>query len=326
MDKVATELHVRERDGRVERISVPDEGLTIGRKPPPFGASYCTANSSVSRLHCRLARFGDGWVIEDLGSVNGTGVNGELVEGSLPVRSGDTIVIGGREGLTAQLVEPPSRIERVRASYDAVADKYALDLADGMIARPIERGMLLAFSELVLALGDGVVGDLGCGPGHITKHLAHLGVRAIGVDISRAMIAHARSRFPAGDFRIASMIDLPIARGEWLGAVLLYATLHCNTEERARVLREAARVVCGDGYVLHGFYVSAPDQPAGSTYHLQRWFGLDVDLETYFVDVEDAAAEMDIAGFDVVSALVREPMLKTELPARRCYMLGRRRA
>src|SRR5439155_14661118 len=89
---VTTQLIVWERDGRVEKVRVPDEGLTIGRKPSPYGASYCTVNSAVSRLHCRLARLGDGWFIEDLGSQNGTNINGELAEGPTPLRAGDVIV------------------------------------------------------------------------------------------------------------------------------------------------------------------------------------------------------------------------------------------
>jgi hypothetical protein len=43
------------------------------------------------------------------------------------------------------------------------------------------------------------------------------------------------------------------------------------------------------------------------------------------VGIEDGAAEMDKAGFDVMAALVREPMHANELPARSCYMLGKRR-
>jgi hypothetical protein len=60
-------------------------------------------------------------------------------------------------------------------------------------------------------------------------------------------------------------------------------------------------------------------------YHLKEWFGYEVDLPTYFVGIEEAAGELDRAGFDVVAALIREPMWVTELPARRCYMLGKRR-
>jgi SAM-dependent methyltransferase len=347
---VAMELHVWEQDGRVERVRVPDEGLTIGRKPPPFGASYCTTNTAVSRLHCRLARLGEGWLVEDFNSANGTHVNGESVEGSMAVRIGDEILIGGKEhGLTAKLVEHArapaldyqtidqsdydeataiarwAPIEKIRTSYDIVAEKYANELADDMVARPLERGILLAFSELVLGLGDGLVGDVGCGPGHIAKHLAERGVRCVGFDVSVAMIAQARLKFPAGDFRVGSMLELPVPTATWLGAVALYSTLHCTKDERTQTYRELARAVQPGGYFLHGFYVSAPDQPSGSTYHLERWFGLKVDLPTYFVSIDDAAVEMDTGGFDVVAALVREPMMKTELPTRRCYMLGKRR-
>jgi len=357
---VATELHVWERDGRVERMRVPDEGLTIGRAPPAFGASYCTENVSVSRQHCRLARLGDGWFVEDLGSANGTKINGELADGPTPVRAGDVIVIGGLDnGLTAQLVEPPARaeprpdtierqsemtivddvperesetyvthwqpVDKIRTSYDVVAAKYSNELADDMLARPLERGLLVAFSELVRGPGDGTVGDVGCGPGLIAKFLTEHGLRMIGFDVSAAMIEQARVRFPAGDFRIGSMLELPVATGAWTGAVAMWSTLHCDADERSRFYKELARVVRTGGFVLHGFYVSAPDQPPGSIYHLQQWFGLKVDLPTFFVAIEDAAAEMDKGGFEVSAALVREPMHPNELPARRCYMLGKRR-
>ncbi|HUJ57514.1 MAG TPA: methyltransferase domain-containing protein [Kofleriaceae bacterium] len=361
---MATELHVREQDGRVECIPVPDEGLTIGRKPPPYGASYCTTNSSVSRLHCRLLRFGDGWLLEDLGSANGTDVNNELVEGSAPVRAGDVIVLGGREhGLTAQLVHiaelPPARdtlaemttldkelprasdleideqthftdwgpLDRVRTSYDLVAAKYASELAGDMLNRPLERAMLQALADLVRQLGRGTVGDVGCGPGHIAKYATdRLGLRIAGYDISAAMIAQARRAFPEGEFHVGSMAELPVGDGGWIGAIAMWALLHAAAEERAAIYRELARVIVPGGYLLNGFYVSGPDQPPGSTYHLEKWFGLKVDLPTYFVAIEDAAAEMDRGGFEVMAALVREPLHAKELPARRCYMLGRRHA
>lgn len=324
-----------ERDGRVQKVRVPDEGLTIGRKPPPYGASYCTTNSAVSRLHCRLARLGDGWFIEDLGSANGTLINGELAEGPTPLGADDVVLLGGDEqGLKLTLARPAfddaqthvaqwRPIEKVRSSYDIVAEKYATELADDMVARPLERGMLLAFGELVGALGDGVVGDIGCGPGHIAKHLATLGVRTVGIDVSAAMIEQAKHKFPAGEFRVGSMYELPVADDAWLGAVSLYATLHSNADERALTFRELHRAVVAGGYLLHSFYISAPDQPEGSVYHLQKWFGHQVDLHTYFVGIEAAAGELDDAGFEVLAALVREPMTTGELPARRCYMLGR---
>jgi SAM-dependent methyltransferase len=216
-------------------------------------------------------------------------------------------------------------IERVRSSYDAVAQAYSRDLADEILAKPIERGMLLAFSELVRTLGAGTCGDVGCGPGHMSKHLTQLGLTMHGIDISPAMIAEAREKFPNGRFELASMFDLPVARGGWIGAIARYATLHYGAAERARAFRELARVIQPGGYLLHGFYISAPDHDPGSIYHLGTWFGHKVELDVHFVGVEQAAEELDKWEFEVEAALVREPMTKTELPTRRCYMLAKRR-
>jgi pSer/pThr/pTyr-binding forkhead associated (FHA) protein len=49
---------------------------------------------SVSRLHAQLARDQDGWLLGDLGSHNGTRVNGWLVREPVPVRAGDVLQFG----------------------------------------------------------------------------------------------------------------------------------------------------------------------------------------------------------------------------------------
>jgi SAM-dependent methyltransferase len=259
------------------------------------------------------------------------------------VDDGKTIDESEDEATQFASVDP---LDKIRSSYDIVAERYALELADDMARRPIDRGMLLSFSELVhelagtpvtpvtpgVAAGSVVgrvdaplVGDVGCGPAHIAKHLTTLGLRVVGYDISVAMIKQARTKFPEGELFVASMYQLPVPTAAWSGAVSIWATLHCNQDERMRSFKEVHRVVKQGGYFLHSFYVSAPDQPEGSTYHLTKWFGYAVDLMTYFVGIEDAAAEMDRGGFDVMAALVREPISANELPARRCYMLGKRR-
>jgi diguanylate cyclase (GGDEF)-like protein len=49
---------------------------------------------SVSRQHARLVHRGDSVVLEDLGSTNGTYINGRLIEGAVALRSGDRFQVG----------------------------------------------------------------------------------------------------------------------------------------------------------------------------------------------------------------------------------------
>jgi FHA domain/Domain of unknown function (DUF1707) len=52
---------------------------------------------TVSRVHARLDRTADGWVLVDLGSTNGTRVNGWLVRDRVEVRAGDLVRFGETE-------------------------------------------------------------------------------------------------------------------------------------------------------------------------------------------------------------------------------------
>ena len=54
-------------------------------------------NLAVSRFHAVLKRAEDGYVLEDLGSENGTQVNGVRISGSVPIAAGDVIQLGKYE-------------------------------------------------------------------------------------------------------------------------------------------------------------------------------------------------------------------------------------
>ena len=71
----------------------PGSGVrfTIGRTRD---CDLCLTDLSVSRMHAQLVRREDGWLLSDLGSHNGTRVNGWLVREPVPVRAGDRVEFG----------------------------------------------------------------------------------------------------------------------------------------------------------------------------------------------------------------------------------------
>jgi len=71
----------------------PGSGVrfTIGRTRD---CDLCLTDLSVSRMHALLVRRPDGWVLSDLGSHNGTRLNGWLVREPVPVRAGDRVEFG----------------------------------------------------------------------------------------------------------------------------------------------------------------------------------------------------------------------------------------
>lgn len=73
----------------------PVEGtVTIGRSPEN---TVDLVDLRVSRKHARMLRTPDGVVVEDLGSTNGTTLNGEAVIGQARVVAGDLIGVGDTE-------------------------------------------------------------------------------------------------------------------------------------------------------------------------------------------------------------------------------------
>ncbi len=65
--------------------------FTIGRTRD---CDLCLTDLSVSRLHAELVRGHDGWLLNDLGSHNGTRLNGWLVRETVSVRAGDRLEFG----------------------------------------------------------------------------------------------------------------------------------------------------------------------------------------------------------------------------------------
>ena len=89
-------LDIRPADGDRFDIPVESDSVVIGRST---SADVSIADRFLSRRHARLYRDDDDWLIEDLGSRNGTLVNGARISAPTAVGPGDVI------GISASIVE-----------------------------------------------------------------------------------------------------------------------------------------------------------------------------------------------------------------------------
>jgi len=79
------------KDGSQKSFSLPSNVTVIGRR------NDCDLHiplMRVSRRHCQLNLNGETAKIRDLGSHNGTYLNGERIDGETPIKAGDYLQVG----------------------------------------------------------------------------------------------------------------------------------------------------------------------------------------------------------------------------------------
>jgi SAM-dependent methyltransferase len=213
-------------------------------------------------------------------------------------------------------VSEPAYLRTTRAAYDIVAVDYARLLGAELAGKPLDRAMLAAFAELVLAGGAGPVGDLGCGPGRVTAHLDSLGLSAFGIDLSPEMVAVARRTYPGLRFDEGSMTALDLPDGGLSGIVAWYSIIHTPLEGLPEVFAEFRRVLGPAGHLLLAFQVG------DERVRLEHAYGHDISLDAYRLSPGQVTDLLARAGFAVDSRLIREPVAPEKL--QQAYLLARK--
>src|SRR5579884_4145711 len=86
------ELQIFSPDGRNQVIELKGEKMSLGRSG---AADLCFADDAgLSRQHLEIERDGEGWAIRDLGSKNGTMLNGVRLTSRTALKPGDRIMAG----------------------------------------------------------------------------------------------------------------------------------------------------------------------------------------------------------------------------------------
>jgi SAM-dependent methyltransferase len=204
----------------------------------------------------------------------------------------------------------------LRASYDRVTEEYAAQFFGELAAKPLDRALLDAFAEL--ARGQGVVADLGCGPGQIGRYLHDRGLPVVGIDLSPAMVAAAQRLSPAIPFQQGSMLALDAEDAAWAAIVAFYSIIHIPPDELPRAFAEFARVLRPGGHALLAFHIGH------ERVHRDEWWGHNVSLDFQFYAPEQLEHLLTAAGFTIEARLVRRPYEPVEHPSQRGYLLARK--
>ncbi|MFN0248015.1 MAG: FHA domain-containing protein, partial [Kofleriaceae bacterium] len=176
-------IHLGGEDGsRV--IELPDGiDVTFGRSR---GATITLDHEKVSRMHARVRRRGDVIDVEDLGSRNGTRVNGDKVEGVARIAHADEVSVGpiiaivnitsglrrtahiadaetGEQRLAAEVdrsvrYHRPVTLALLRIPSDAVVEQIAATLRPmDLLAEDAGDDFLLVLPELTRSEGTAAV-------------------------------------------------------------------------------------------------------------------------------------------------------------------------
>jgi serine phosphatase RsbU (regulator of sigma subunit) len=111
-DETAHVLLLLEANASPRRLPLTSLPATIGRAAP---AEIILEGGTVSRRHCRLELAGDRLLISDLGSTNGTFVNGEPVTSGMALQDGAVIAVGAH------------RLRYHRRTLDETAEAEAIE-------------------------------------------------------------------------------------------------------------------------------------------------------------------------------------------------------
>src|SRR5436305_3336547 len=195
-----------------------------------------------------------------------------------------------------------SHINKIRSNYDALASAYAREISSELDHRPLERKLLQKFA----AECDGLICDLGCGPGHVSEYLSRFNANVIGLDLSSGILKEARARHSELIFLQGDMLDLPFAAAKLAGTVAFYSIIHFDNNQVARAFAEMARVLKAGGLVLLGVYVGR------EVVHVNELWGIPVDFDAAYFDLDGLTGSLEIHGFKILETAQREPHPEVE--------------
>jgi SAM-dependent methyltransferase len=206
--------------------------------------------------------------------------------------------------------------DSIRESYDRLAEEYARRIFDELQHKPLDRELLDRFARETDGRGD--VCDMGCGPGHVARHLRDAGASVFGLDLSPRMLEQARKLNPDIPFREGNMMSLDIADGTLAGIAAFYAIVNIPRQSLALAFREFRRVLRPEGLLLLAFHMGE------EIIREEELWGQKISMDFLLFQPSEIKAGLEAAGLTVEEVVGREPYPDVEYPSRRAYIFARK--
>jgi SAM-dependent methyltransferase len=204
----------------------------------------------------------------------------------------------------------------IRDTYNSVADEYARRIFDELQHKPLDCQLIARFAAETA--GRGPVCDMGCGPGHVARALHQAGANAFGLDLSPAMLDHARRLNPGIDFQLGNMLALDLPDDSLAGITAFYAIVNLPASVLPTVFGEMFRVLRPGGLLLLASHIG--DEARHVTTFLDRPIAMDF----FFLPPAAMSSLLEGAGLHVEEIVERDPYPDIEHQTRRAYYFARK--
>ncbi|MGH3116502.1 MAG: FHA domain-containing protein [Gaiellales bacterium] len=185
-------------------VMLEADRLTLGRATT--NDLVLDADSAISRLHAVFERYSSAWSVRDLGSSNGTYVNGERIVTERRLEPGDEIRVGGTR-LVFRADEPDlSSTAAAEAPPNLTPRERDVVLA---LCRPMARGIPFAQPATVEQMAAELVVSESAIKAHLVKLYDKFGLYGPG-ESRRVQLANEAVRRRA--ISLADLLDAPTAR------------------------------------------------------------------------------------------------------------------
>jgi SAM-dependent methyltransferase len=208
------------------------------------------------------------------------------------------------------------QINKIRSNYDALAQANAREVSGELDHRPLERDLLQRFAKEC----DGLICDLGCGPGHVARYASDFNPRVFGLDLSAGILREARASNPEIIFLAGNMLQLPLASAKLAGIIAFYSTIYFDDKQVSQAFQEMCWVLRPGGHLLLGVHLGR------EVVHADELWGIPVDFDAVFFDLKELGDKLKSLGFKICETARREPLPEVEYQSVRGYIWARRAA